>query len=113
MMEKKLIKKTLRYHKISYSKHLEALICLYKDYLYVKVDVIYEDIKARDTYYEGYISLYQQILQLREKMAFGNISEKLIYKIHKVLIQWEESKLFKFSNDGKIIINGGQNNDKQ
>lgn len=113
MMEKRLIKKALRYHKISHNKHLEALICLYKDYLYIKVDVIYEDIKARDTYFEGYISLYQQMLQIREKMAYGNISEKLIFKVHKVLMQWEKMKLFKFSNDGKILMNGGQRNDNQ
>lgn len=111
-MEKRLIKRTLRYHKISHNKHLEALICLYKDYLYIKVDVVYEDIKARDTYYEVYISHYEQVLQLEEKMSFGNISEKMIYKVYKVLIQWEENKLFKFSNDGKIKIEGGKNDGK-
>lgn len=111
-MEKRLIKRTLRYHKTSYNKHLEALICLYQDYLYIKVDMIYEDLKARETYYESYISYYERFANIKNRLAYNNVSEKLITKIIKVLIVWQLEGLIKFSKDGIMIINGGTNNGK-
>lgn len=113
MKEKRLLKKVWRYHRISHKERLESIISLYKDCLYIKVDIIYEDIKARDTYYESYISSYERFAGIKEQLSFGNISEKLIAKIIKVLILWQLDGLIKFSRDGIIVINGGQINDNQ
>lgn len=113
MKEKRLLKKVWRYHRISNNKKLEAIICLYKDCLYIKVDKVYDDLKARETYYESYISYYERFANIKNRMAYNNVSEKLIAKIIKVLILWQLDGLIKFSKDGIMIINGGQNNDNQ
>lgn len=113
MKEKRLLKKVCRYHRIAHDKRLEALICLYKDCIYIKLDVLYDDIKCRDTYHEMYISVYEQYLCVRETLFYYNSTEKLANKVMDVLIDWEVKHLFLFSHDNKIIIKGGQSNDNQ
>lgn len=113
MKEKRLLKKVWRYHRISNNKRLEAIICLYKDCLYIKVDMIYEDLKARETYYESYISCYERFENLKNRLVYNDVSEKLTHKIYHVILTWSDEGFFSFPDDNIIQINGGQIDDKQ
>lgn len=112
-MEKRLIKRTLRYHRISHNRHLEALICLYRDCIYIKVDTVYDDKSPRVTLYETFLTfevLYERIVEV---LRSRGISKELSERVKKVLAQWRKQKDFTFDKAGIISINGGQNNDNQ
>lgn len=113
MKEKRLLEKVCRYHRIAHDKRLEAMICLYKDCIYIKLDVLYDDIRCRDTYHEIYISVYEQYLCIRATLLYYNSTEKLADKVIDVLIDWKVNQLFSFSDENKIIIRGGQSNGNQ
>lgn len=113
MKEKRLLEKVCRHHRIAHDKRLEAMICLYKDCIYIKLDMLYDDIRCRHTYREMYISVYKQYLSVRDTLLYHNATEKLINKVIDVLIDWKVNQLFSFSTDGKIIIKGRQGNDNQ
>lgn len=112
MKERKLLERVRRTHKIAQYKKLEALIVLFDDCIYIKIDILYEDIKCRDTYYDMYISRYEQYLCVKESLLYGNATEKLAWKVVDVLIDWKVNQYFSFSDDNKIVIKGGQKNDK-
>lgn len=112
-MEKRLVKKTLRYHRNYHNRHLEALICLYKDCIYIKVDTVYDDRSPRVTHYETFLTFEVHYDELVEDLEFNNTSEKLARKIKEVLEQWRKQKDFTFDEVGIISINGGQSNDNQ
>lgn len=113
MMEKRLIKKTLRYHRNFHNRHLEALICLYKDCIYIKIDTVHENSLPRVTHYETYLTFAVHYEDLIDILEFNNTSEKLAKKVKAVLEQWKAEKDFTFDEAGIILINGGQNNDNQ
>lgn len=113
MKEKRLLEKVCRHHRIAHDKRLEAMICLYKDCIYIKLDVLYDDIRCRDTYNEIYISAYEQYRCIKKILLGNSITEKLANKVIDVLIDWKVNGLYSFSADDKIIIKGGQNDDNQ
>lgn len=113
MKERSLLKKVCRYHRISYNKRLEALISLYKDTIYIKIDTVYDDLTPRVTYYETYLTFQVHYDELVEDLEFNNASEKLAKKVKVVLEQWKSEGLFSFDEVGIISINGGQSNDNQ
>lgn len=113
MMEKRLIKRTLRYHRTLHNRHLEALICLYKDCIYIKVDTVYDDKSPRVTLYETFLTFEVHYDELVEDLEFNNTSKKLAIKIKEVLEQWRKQKDFTFDEVGIISINGGNSNGKQ
>lgn len=113
MMKKRLIKRTLKYHRISHNRYLEALICLYKDYIYIKVDTVYDDKHPRKTLYETFLTLEEYYDNLTDILGFNNVSEKLIKLIIEVLERWRKQKDFKFNKIGKISIYRGNKNGKQ
>lgn len=112
-MEKRLIKRTLRYHRISHYMHLEALMSLYKDCIYIKVDKVYDDASPRVTLYETFLTFEVHYDELIEDLELRNVSEKLAKKVETLLEQWKKQGDFTFDEAGIISINGGQKNDNQ
>lgn len=113
MKEKRLLKKVCRYHRISHTKRLEALIALYKDCIYIKIDTVYDDLSPRVTHYETYLTFQVHYDDLINILEYNNATEKLARKTKIVLLRWEADGLFSFDETGIISINGGQNNDNQ
>lgn len=112
MKERKLLEKVYKTHKIAHNKKLEALVALFDDCIYIRIDILYINIQCRDTYYDVYISTYEQYRCIKEIILYNSIPEKLANKIIDVLIDWKVNQYFSFSKKDKIIIKGGQNNDK-
>lgn len=113
MKEKWLLKKVCRYHRISHYKRLEALISLYKDTIYIKIDTVYDDLSPRVTHYETYLTFEVHYDELVEDLEYNNTTEKLARKVKAILEQWKAEGLFLFDEAGIISINGGQSNDNQ
>lgn len=113
MKEKRLLGKVCRYHRISHTKRLEALICLYKDCIYIKIDTVYDDLSPRVTHYETYLTFQVHYDDLINILEYNNATEKLARKVKIVLSRWEADGLFSFDEAGIISINGGQNDDNQ
>lgn len=107
MKERRLLKRVCRYHRISHTKRLEALIVLYKDCIYIKIDTVYDDLSPRVTHYETYLTFQVHYELIVDTLEFNNASEKLAKKVEKVLEQWRNDELFSFCNNGRIIIKGG------
>lgn len=111
MKEKTQLKRICRYHRISHNERLEALISLYTDCIYIKIDSIYDDLRPRKKHYELYVSSFYQYLCFPKKLQDNGSSEKLVKKVEKVLDLWMEKEYYSFPEDEKILINGGQNNE--
>lgn len=109
MKERWLLKRVCRYHRISHTKRLEALVVLYKDCIYIKIDTVYDDLSPRVTHYETYLTFQVHYELIVETLEFNNASEKLAKKVEKVLEQWRNDELFSFDEAGIINIKGGQN----
>lgn len=109
MKERRLLKRVCRYHRISHTKRLEALIVLYKDCIYIKIDTVYDDLSPRVTHYETYLTFQVHYELIVDTLEFNNASEKLAKKVEKVLEQWRKEELFSFDEAGIIDIKGGQN----
>lgn len=108
MKEKTQLKRLCRYHRISYNERLEALMSIYKDCIYIKIDSVYDDLRPRKTHYDMYILCKQQYILKTSRLLKNGASEKLVKKVEKVLEQWRNDELFSFYDNGRIIINGGQ-----
>lgn len=113
MKERWLLKRVCRYHRISHTKRLEALIVLYKDCIYIKIDTVYDDLSPRVTHYETHLTFEVHYDEIVEDLEFNNTSEKLAKKVKVVLEQWKAEELFSFDEAGIISINGGQSNGNQ
>lgn len=113
MKERRLLKRVCRYHRISHTKRLEALIVLYKDCIYIKIDTVYDDISPRVTHYETYLTFQVYYDRIIDYLEYNNTSEKLARKVKIVLDQWNAEGLFSFDEANIIKINGGQNDDNQ
>lgn len=108
MKEKRLLKKAWRYHRISYIKRLEALICLYKDCIYIKIDTVFDDLSPRITHYEAFMTSKLHYDDIVVILILRGITEKLARKVGDVLVQWNAKGLFTFDATDAIQINGGQ-----
>lgn len=113
MKEKRLLKKVWRYHRISHNERLEGLVSLYKDTIYIKVDSVYDDLKPRKTHYETYLTFGVHYDEIIEILIHKGTTEKLARKIKIVMAQWKANGLFSFDEANIIVVNGGQNDDKQ
>lgn len=113
MKERRLLKRVCRYHRISHTKRLEALIVLYKDCIYIKIDTVYDDLSPRVTHYETYLTFQVHYDEIVEILEFNNATEKLARKVGDVLVRWNAEELFTFDETGIILINGGQSNGNQ
>lgn len=111
MMEKRLIKRTLRYNRTSHNRHLEALICLYKDCIYIKVDTVYDDASPRVTHYETFITTLERYKGIIGILMNNGTTEKLSYSVKAVLEKWKAEGLFAFDKEDIISIKGGQNDE--
>lgn len=113
MKQRTQLERLCRYHRISYNERLEALMSIYKDCIYIKIDSVFDDLRPRKTHYDMYILCMNQYLYMGTRLMKNGASMKLTIKVEKVLTQWYADKKFSFTDDGRIIINGGQNDDNQ
>lgn len=113
MKEKTQLERLCRYHRVSYNERLEALMSIYKDCIYIKIDSVYDDLRPRKTHYDMYILCNMQCVCMGSKLLKNGASMKLVNKVEKVLAQWFGEKKFSFAENGRIIINEGKSNDKQ
>lgn len=113
MKEKTQLEKLCRYHRISHNERLEALISIYKDCIYIKIDSVYDDQKPRKKHYDMYILCDNQYLCMASRLIKNGASMKLALKVERIILKWYTQKKFSFDRNGRIIINGGQTNDKQ
>lgn len=113
MKEKKLLKKVCRYHRVSHNERLEGLISLYKDTIYIKVDSVYDNLRPRKTRCETCLTYGVHYDVITEILIYRGATEKLAKKIKFVMEQWKADGLFSFDEANIIVINGGQDDDKQ
>lgn len=113
MKERRTLKRLCRYHRISHTKRLEALIVLCKDCIYIKIDTVYDDLSPRVTHYETYLTFQVHYDRIVDYLEYNNTTEKLARKVKKVLEQWKADGLFSFDEANIISINGGKDNGNQ
>lgn len=111
MKEKRQLKRICRYHRVSHNERLEALISLNKDCIWIKIDSIFDVPALRRTRFEIYMTFAVHYAGITKILRDAGVSKTLTDKVVKVLIAWKKEQKFKFDEMGKILINGGQNNE--